>query len=512
MKPKYISAAILLIVAIVIGIFSYNTVWLGDDINYAFDFREDHRDEIVSSFTQIIQSMNAHYMTENGRHVPHILVSCFCGLWGHLAFAIVNGLFYVAFILALCKLCKVTLSNVVGLLSVTIFALIVFQTKMTPSCQIGYIWNFTEAMIFLILFFTTKERHDSWWQLVLLGVYSLIAGNGNEALNIGICCAMWILLLQNKGVMPRRQYIMMACFCVGTLVICLSPGARMRAAEINRGAIWLYYSMVHFFVYQRATFVMIAIILYKTRCSTDKMYSIYKDNSFYLHIWLVMLLFNFVLGFQGNKQVFGAELAAIIVSIRILKNHRFSPMWLVVSLCTVVLMYYNNAKFLFKTRRSYDEIEKQYAQSEDGRVYVDIDNSSHMLNEYTKFNYDLPFYGCDGYHYEILEKYFTTKYPDKDPIRILPTMLKGCDNRRLSNGVYKLKQEGIYLFIQNSSTPQIPVVTREIDTILFSKKYEPTEIDFTDAVLWECDNWKACYLADYTYKILEFSKVSFSLN
>ena len=96
-KDNYLSWLLLLMVAVVVGVFCYINVWLGDDINYAFSCVTERRDELIHSISDIFISQNAHYFTTNGRYVPHVFVQLFCGILGHGAFAIANGVFYVFF-------------------------------------------------------------------------------------------------------------------------------------------------------------------------------------------------------------------------------------------------------------------------------------------------------------------------------------------------------------------------------------------------------------------------------
>ena len=499
-RKKTVSITVLFVVAIVIAVFSYNTVWLGDDINYAFDFRPEHNDEIVSSFSQIISSLNEHYQTVNGRYVPHILVQAFCGIWGHGLFALVNGLMYIVFMIALCRLCKVRLDNLKGVLSVAVFSLIVFQAKMVPSCQIGYIWTFSLVMIFLLGFFTERNI-DKWWQILLLGLFSLIAGNGNESLNIGVSGALIIYWISNMRKMSTRQYIMMICFGLGTLAICLSPAAYARAASsANGGLVWLYKSVTCMFMTLKASFVMIAIILWKVFHEKKKFVTIYKLNSFYFNIWLIMILFNAIIGFQANRQVFGAELAAIIISVRLLKSHSFTDIWLCISTIVLIILYLAQSQLVFKVKACYDEIVGQYAASVDGKVYVDINQANHVPYS-MEFSPILPLYGVadtDLYEHTRFEKWLGTKYPGKGDLRILPTLMR--DYKDNCSAIYALEQPGLYLVVKSSNDDLKPYIERVIDKPFIHKEYPVLEVDMNDRALCFGQGWKAryVYLEDFT--------------
>ena len=509
MKPKYISAAILLIVAIVIGIFSYNTVWLGDDINYAFDFREDHRNEIVSSFSQIIQSLNYHYLTVNGRYVAHVAVQYFCGIWGHLAFVIANAAAYVVFLLVLCRICYVKLTNLRGVLSVTLFALLVFQTKMVPSCQIGYIWTFALVMIFLILFFSTRPL-CKWWQLILLGILSLIAGNGNEALTVGVSGALIIYWYQNRRSMSLRQYVMMICFGIGTMIICLSPAAHDRAStSAGIGSIsWFVGNITYFFLTVRASFVMLAIILWKKYRSKISLRSIYAENAFWFNVWIIMMLFNMAIMFGSNRQIFGAELAAIIISIRLLKNHSFNMFGIVALAICLGLLYIEQFSFSNRIRGYYHEIERKYMESADGTIYVDVDMSNNIPYD-MKFS---PAINCVGlpnadYCRECLSRWLMNRHNRSEQLTVLPSVLQGNKTNSMKSNIYVIDSlNNIYMVVKNKLDGKKLYVERSIVTPFGHKEYEPMEIDVNENVICEGIDWVACIVDLNTYSIGNISK------
>lgn len=506
-RNYYLSLGILLVIAVVIGIFTYNTVWLGDDISYAYDYTPGHNDEVVSSIPQIIKSLNTHYLTVNGRHVPHFFVQAFCGMWGHGAFAVCNAVFYIVFLLALCRLCYVKLGNLRGVITVALLALLTFQTKMTPSCQIGYIWTFSVAMIYLLLFFSHR-RFDKWWQLVLLSVFSLIAGNGNEAITLGISGALIIYWCTHMRVMSLRQYLMMVFFGLGTLIICLSPGSLGRASNSTGfDVISAYKSITCIFYIFKASFVMIAIILWQVIRNKKSFKAIYKTDAFYFNVWIILFVFNALIGFGANRQVFGAELIAIIISVRLLYLHRFNYFWTCVFSVALIALYIEQGRFIMKVRAGYDEIERQYITSADGKVYVDIDQSNNV-----PYSMDMtpriPLYGTYDsglYEHNLLAKSLRRISPGKADVRIIPTMLRGMEHKHLATQIIPFSQQGNYIIIESDLTPQKIYVERSIDKAWLHRKYDPCVVDINDRTLCEGAHWKARYLSMTEYSILGMS-------
>ena len=505
----YLSLGILLVIAVVIGIFTYNTVWLGDDINYAYDYTPGHNDEVVSSIPQIIKSLNTHYLTTNGRHVPHFFVQAFCGMWGHGAFAVCNAVFYIVFLLALCRLCYVKLGNVRGVITVALLALLTFQTKMTPSCQIGYIWTFSVAMIYLLLFFSHR-RFGKWWQLVLLSVFSLIAGNGNEAITLGISGALIIYWCTHMRVMSLRQYLMMAFFGLGTLVICLSPASRDRAGEMAGNPILYVLSML---ASLRVSYVMLAIVAWNILRHRISLKKIYRDNSFYFNIWIIMVCFDAVIGMYANRAVFGAELAAIIIAVRSLRSHCFNWLWTVVFSALLVFVYIWQARFIQSVKTQYETVRDEYADSSDGKVYIDLDQNTpleHMLR-FAPIIRPKEINSVGGHAYRQMVRQLHTLYPGKPDLSIVPTVLRGCEDKYLADQVIKLKDGNIYLVIAQKNSQKKLIILRRIDKWFLHREYEPLEVDMCEETFCEGKNWAARYVDADFYTILGLSDNSIEL-
>lgn len=498
------------IVAMVIGIFSYNTIWLGDDINYAFDFRPNHNNEVVSSLGQVLQSLNAHYIEVNGRHFPHILVQMFVGIWGRTAFAIANGLMYVAFLWSLCRLCRLKLKNFKGVVSVSLFALIVFQTKMTPSCQIGYIWTFTLVMIYLILFFSERPM-DRWWQLVLLSLFSVVAGNGNEGLNLGISAALIIYWIPRVHNLSLRRYLMMVCFGIGTLVICVSPAAHSRAIGGNNtySILWWLTSLVFLFKTVIASFILICVIFYKKKFRNLNVRDYVSANSFFVITWAVLFVFNILIGFYTNRQVLGMDLVATILLFRLLQHHSFNYLGIITSAVILLWLYKQQCITIEAIRRNFESICKQYHVRSDGVVYVNYDYESNVPYSMS-FSPDLPFmvHREEANNYELLQlhRYLNKKVAKRDSLVLLPDYLPCIRSYSVSRYVKRIPSSNIYILSLPISDSLRPKVSRCIDLGMITYKLPSVEIDLAEDKALHEDSLIVKYIDMWDYTFLNLSK------
>ncbi|MGN0236923.1 MAG: DUF6056 family protein [Lepagella sp.] len=111
-----------------------------------------------------------------------------------------------------------------------VLCLLSFQSKMMPSCQIGFVWMFTFTTWLVILFMNPGIKPGVWVS-VLCGIVAIIVGNGQEALNTGVSAALLIYCIRNRKKMTLLQYCLMIGFWIGTLSNCLSPGTISRCSR-----------------------------------------------------------------------------------------------------------------------------------------------------------------------------------------------------------------------------------------------------------------------------------------
>ena len=515
-KDNYLSWLLLLMVAVVVGLFCYINVWLGDDINYAFSCVTERRDELIHSISDIFISQNAHYFTTNGRYVPHVFVQLFCGILGHGAFAIANGVFYVFFFLLLGKLCGVKKSDTRGFLTLLLVGLLTFQTKMVPSCQIGYIWTFTFTMLFLDVFFNKGNRKNAIWLIAAFGG-SLLAGNGQEALNLGVSGALLVYWMGNMRKMSSAQYAMMIGFGLGTIICCLSPGARGRAAELHFSLIDYIYKCSYFFLDVRAFYFLVIIVLWQKYINGLSLKSIYESNMFYWHIWLFLFLFKAASGCGSNRQLMGMELVSIIMGMRQMKS-MVLPQWVISILGVITIsLYAMQWGVCWRINRLYADIESQYKDSMDGCVYVDLDQHNHLPHS-TLFNETIPYYrqrlkyhrySESMYEDDCLGRLFCKLYPGKCSIRVLPSYLKGKRHVDMGNRIVEV-QAGILLVIQDKHNPQTLYHLKNVNFCGFSKHYEPMVVDIPkNRIIFEGDKWQASLIDKGDYISYGISKEEF---
>ena len=370
-KAQTLPFLLLLVVTLLLIYLCLYCPWLGDDIRYMFNFATgDH----IKEFKDIIISQNEHYYSVNGRYVAHVLVQTFCGLSNHIVFAICNGLVFMAFVLMTLRLTGVKFSNIALSIVCVSLCFLGFQTRMVPSCQIGYMWMFTLTMVVLWLYLHKLDVKKRWWWILL--PFSIIAGWGQEALNLGVCGAMIIYAWQHKKSMTLTQWAILFAYGFGALLLVVSPGSLHRVSDVHgrEHSFQLMHNITLFLIYVCVIYVLMIVLAIGTVSKRLNLWQCYKDNAFYWHIFIICLAMNIYISVFCNRQFFGMEFAALILTLKVLRSMEFKK--LNASLVAFVMVWlvwvsYHDIKTVNAFSKDYAEMIAAYRSSKDGIVYMD---------------------------------------------------------------------------------------------------------------------------------------------
>jgi hypothetical protein len=317
---------------------------------------------------------------------------------------------------------------------------------MAPACQISYVWMWALVLFFLNIFFGNYKVRGSTPMLVLLFLFSIIAGNAHEAINVGVGGALCIYCLQNRRKLSRMQLTMFAGFAIGVLLLCLAPSSLHKAET--------YPSIIgdssEIFVYMlRASYVLLAVAIYMLATKRITIGQLYRDNAFYWHTYAISVVFNFIVGIYCNRQLFGAEIAALIILLQITRKMKCRLVWLALLGIIVANIYYNNIRNTYLNTKTYNQVVEQYLKSDDGTVYVtpECDNIE-VFVVYLR----VTDYSKKGYDYVSLNKYLHELRPDGPELTILPTCLRGKMHLNLPSQVVKCGAHS-FLVIESKANP-----------------------------------------------------------
>lgn len=501
---------ILAVFGAIIFYFCDNTLWRSDDVRYGYMFTEQHStldhdydeyNDKIETIGDIISSQKVHYNCWGGRSVVHSIASLFCAILGQRCFAVCNAFMWIALVLLILSMCGSSYKNICSLLTVIVLSSFGFMTRMSPEYQINYIWVFVFVLVFVKLLLNYKNIGG--WKLAILAVFGLLVGWAHDVINVGVGGAIIIFWLRNIRSYTKFQYVLSISFGVGALILLLAPGNFVRVSQseafsLVNSCITLLSSLIVFYI-------LIAVVII-ARYKYDKSFrAIYYDNEFYWNVMIICMMFVFALGVPGRRSVFGVELMAIIIAVRLLNNHSFNRFWTVVSVLSLLIVWGVQIDRTYKVKEQYFDLLQQYESSPTGDVFTSV-----ILSETDGF-FANPFmlipinaYSNDR-AIESFKKSIHSHYaPEKPLINVLPDYLQGKDSVDIGNQVVPYGN-GIYLLVQSKLSPGRFYMNRNIDLFgLVKRDYEPLELRF-DKVLKETDKWRAQLIDESDYTIFGLS-------
>lgn len=310
-------------------IFLYITILLlniytpfnGDDYRYAFNYSNWNR---IENLFDVLESQITHYLTINGRTIPHTLEQIFAGITGKWLFNISNTLFLIWLInLITNKLTKNPQSKNSLTLITFIATLFLFsypgQTMFWMAGSLNYLWPATLALYLLNIF----ENRDKKYNTIFVFLISLLSAWFQEAISIPFLISLIILTCINKSLRIKRNFIIIIGYFIGTSLIVFSPGtlARLSTNEIvhSGGITFILASKLlnTLAAFKNLYIFWISVILILVISFRTSKNLFYKKNQTYIILWCINICFFFLLGFGEERVTFFLSIISYILVIRI---------------------------------------------------------------------------------------------------------------------------------------------------------------------------------------------------
>lgn len=485
--------ALIIAVFLVIAFLTNLSVWVVDDWIYQFDLSTVVKQEPVT-YTQRVQGLGdiwnsqvCHYMEWNGRFICHFIVQIFCGLVGKLPFSILNGIAYPLFAYMMLKLSgveKTLFSWVVVLLA----SMVCFSDLFAVANQVNYIWMGTLVCYFLCVYFK-RDDNVPFYQLIILFLFSVIAGSAQETYNVPVGGALLIHHIIKMKRITVKQWVMFVGCGIGGLILCLGPGTLSRS---GCRSIQFVVTIYHLFIELRLPYVLLFLLLVKCK-SFYSIKSFIKENYFWFCVILISILFNLFIGITINRQLFAAEIASLILSLKLLKGTKVEKMTVGVIAMLACWGYFQIASSMIFEKNIYSEIEKLYLKSDTGVIYYDI-----PYNDKCKWMTPSFYIHNNNPHNEksifSFGETLNHKYGLNKTLVILPTVLLNPD---VENSIQSIG-DGTYLLIQNKNNPVDFYIQREYKLGFITKFKDEVKVDFNSKKLMENDTNRALFFYNAT--------------
>lgn len=444
--------AVYVILFTIVAYFSNHALWVHDDLNQAF-----YGDRYPESITEIFKSQWNHYIGANGRFVAHWIVQFILVYVGKLGFSILNGCVYVIFVWLITKLTKQ--QNLLATIFVAAMSLIAFQTKFTPTCQVGYVWMFT-----LIMYAASYwDKAIKWSLLPIVAVIGFVAGWSQESLCIGLAPVLAVYGILHIKKLTKVQWALCVGFAIGCCFLIFSPANFNRAEANNVG---LFDSLKNFMIYSKAFFLMIMLLIYEFFKSRKNFGSLLKANIHLLCSIVVLLLFNIGIGVFANRQLFGIELLSIFVVLSVFnmcdikRNVKCVVSSAVICYALAICVY--DYRYLENTNKVYSELMSQYKKSTDGNVFYDF-SASDIIGDG-----NIPSEGFDEKVIESLNRKLKAD-GERKTMCVFPSFLREKLDAVLPTQAVRINDDSFLLIASKSDGEKEFGVNREINLRVISR-------------------------------------------
>ena len=492
-KEYLLVSTLIVTVFLVIAYLTDLSVWVVDDWIYQFDLSTVDKNE-PETYTQRVQGLGdiwnsqiCHYMEWNGRFICHFIVQIFCGLLGKLPFSILNGIAYPLFAYMMLNLSGVE-KNLFSWSVVLLASMVCFTDLFAVANQVNYIWMGTLVCYFLCVYFK-KDDNVPVYMLIILFLFSVIAGSAQETYNVPVGGALLIHHIIKKKEISVKQWVMFVGCGIGGLILCLGPGTLSRS---GCRSIQFVVTIYHLFIELRLPYVLIFLLLVKCK-SFATIRSFVKENYFWFCVIIFSILFNLFVGITINRQLFAAEIASLILSLKLLEGTMKEK--IIVGLIAIFAGwgYFQIASSMQFEKKIYAEIEKLYLKSDTGVVYYDI-----PYNDKCKWMTPSFYIHSNNPHNEksifSFGETLNHEYGLKKKLVILPTVLL---NRNVENSVQNIG-DGTYLLIQNKNNPVDFYIQREYKFGFITKFKDEVKVDFNSKKLMENETNRVLFFYNAT--------------
>ncbi len=345
--------------------------WSADCPYFALKFEMDDTDPYrkMCGINDLIESQCAHYMNWSGRFFCQLIVQIFCAFTTRPIFEICNAFVWIVFLISSYKLTNLSLNKPLHILVLTSICFFIFLTlPLDPPFLINYLWMATIVLIWLIILFFNKSTSISNFTSVL--IYSIIAGNSQEAFSIPISGALSIWIFIQRKKILKSQWFAIIGFALGTLILIIAPGNFARLGLTLKTHSNVFHNILNSLPLILISLILILSVLIHKFPIKNLLNS--KLNSLLLFSLPFSLLLALIMKFENLSRIlipFNIFLSILIIGN--LKVFKYSPPFYCISLSLVFIIVLCHEYQMNKSNnQKYSLITNLYHSSADGKVFL----------------------------------------------------------------------------------------------------------------------------------------------
>lgn len=303
----------------------------GDDVFYKFKLDNPKLDmnpqlinyphQKISSWWDIIESQNIHYIVHSGRYLVHVFVQACTSFLTRPEFVAINSVIFCLMILGFGILLNrenVLKGTFIGMMSLFLIGTDVIKTVFGQiAVTINYMWPMTAMLFWLILYERVIKSSTSRIRKypILLLFFSIFVASLHEGFSIGLGAGLFVNTLCRLRKITKTEISMLVGFVIGSAICVFSPGnfGEGGVSEFFTGASHLLYDLR---TYWPLYFGLLTLFVHLC-VSRGKTLEFCKNNILYLTVVVVVLAFAFVVAYTHDRQLFPATFCLLLLSFRL---------------------------------------------------------------------------------------------------------------------------------------------------------------------------------------------------
>lgn len=385
---------ILVIVCIGIGatfffLRSYYNEPVGDDLLYRYvldkhPLGENILKRKIQTLGDAIESQSTQYFYSNGRTVVHIFVQMFAGVWGHVAFCVVNTLMFVAAIMLICRYCfkGMMMRNIWCWILVMLSFFYLFPGGGNVWYSIAGAFNYLYPIMLVSGFLVVYDRlisggkYLSGWKVSVISLFAFITGWSQECFAVPLAGAILIYVLTNYKHCGTKVRIVSLFLWIGTAVLVFAPGNLMRAMTSAKSLCGTLYWAAHYFMATHIITILLVLSIYLAFKDKSLFKRFVQENKILLYAWVISC----VMGCLANTLIqsfYGIAFFSILLTFKIFPlcfNLAKKSIWINGTGLAILLLFSVHQAMIVSAQRKiqyfHREFLRSYVESPDGRLPV----------------------------------------------------------------------------------------------------------------------------------------------
>lgn len=300
-------------------------------------------------------------LNDGYRPIAHFIGRIFTGCFDKWVFNLANTAMMGCLVVCAFRLARRSFNfgfeTMALLVSLVFFILCKGESYLWCAGSVNYLWAGTGSLVFCIVAERMERVDATWPEVAWYCLLALIAGWLQESFSLPILCAMCAYHVLHRKSFNAKKAIVLLSYLAGTLLLVRVAGRRTSTIPpftLSEFAM----TLIKIAVAVKGVWVLLAVLLVRK----DRM-AIVRRNAFPLLVVMASICMIAIVGFNGERCLWAANLFAIIVIVRECRPSRRIAYALSVALAATLCVC---CILGFRIGREFDVFTEHYLASEQG--------------------------------------------------------------------------------------------------------------------------------------------------